>query len=170
MERIMIPCKFCGGRGILEIYKYSDNKHFPEHTVRCKRCGARTQNGKTAQEATDHWEHKDFLPVFESEPARAEEMSSENVILCIECILEESTIEYRKLLQDMYSKRYSNNEQLRMLKAAIEKCERSFRLSHFVAATGMSGDEIIDRIREEEQRRYAKSGGRNGRRYRLAVH
>lgn len=143
----MIPCKFCGKEGQVVDVKYKPGAI----TVQCSKCGARTEDADTVKGAVQSWQEQRFLPCFLPDPVKAEEMYTENALLLIEAILEESGKEYRELLRKKkYQYRRLKESQRMMLDYAIDRCERSFRNSTFVAATGLKADEILLQIQNEE--------------------
>lgn len=78
-------------------------------------------------------------------------MFTENALNLIEAIVEESGKEYRELLRKKKNQYKRLKEAQRMmLDEAIDRCERSFRYSTFIAATGLKADEILLQIQNEE--------------------
>ena len=134
----------------MRIYVYSPDPRRPEITVQCRECGARTQNGRTAQEATNNWNEQKYMPVFSYPPVTAAEMSTEGAVNLLEAILEETGREYRELLQKIKKKKYGTAE-YNFISGMIEQCERYMRKSSFVAMTGLDADLIIQQIRREEK-------------------
>lgn len=143
----MIPCKYCGGEGNVVDVKYKPGAI----TVQCSKCGARTEDAKTVKGAVQSWQEQRFLPCFDPDPVRAEEMFTENALNLIEAIVEESGKEYRELLRKKKNqyKRLKEAQRI-LLDQAIDRCERSFRYSTFIAATGLNADEILLQIQNEE--------------------